>query len=161
MLNISVANIIYILINLAILVIIFRVFLFKRVDKIFEARKQEIECANLEAQKREKEANDKIEEYNVNLAKLESEKEIAIQDARNQGLEEYDNIVANANKKAESIVKNAEVISKMEQNRIKEEFEDEMKEIVINAASKLGAAADNDKIEGSLYDKFILAGGEK
>ena len=75
--------------------------------------------------------------------------------------EEYDNIVANANKKAESIVKNAEVISKMEQTRIKEEFEDEMKEIVINAASKLGAAADNDKIEGSLYDKFILAGGEK
>ncbi|MBR1670386.1 MAG: ATP synthase F0 subunit B [Butyrivibrio sp.] len=155
MLNISIVNIVCTIINLLILYFVFKKFLFGRVDEILAKRQEEVDSATATADKAIAEAMAQKSMYEEKISLADEEKETILADIKKQGYDEYDRIVTDARKKGDQIVKEARHKAMAEAERAKEEYAGQMRDMVIDAASKI-AATDRDKADDyKLYDKFI------
>ena len=144
MLSLSAANIFYMVINLLVLYLIFHFFLFKRVDRVLDARREEVENCTKDSLAAKKEAEEM-------KAKYEGDK----------GYHEYENIIANANKKASEILEDARRDAKLENQKQRAQFEAEITDMVLSAASKISATAHTVQTDRELYDRFIEEASNK
>ncbi|MBF1029237.1 MAG: ATP synthase F0 subunit B, partial [Lachnospiraceae bacterium] len=94
MLSLSAANIFYMVINLLVLYLIFHFFLFKRVDRVLDARREEVENCTKDSLAAKKEAEEMKAKYEGDRKALDAQKSQVIQDARDKGYHEYENIIA-------------------------------------------------------------------
>ena len=101
MLNISLVNIVCTIINLLILYVVFKKFLFGRVDKILKKRQEEADEANATADKAIEEARATKIEYERKISLADEEKETILADIKKQGFDEYEKIVLDARKRGE------------------------------------------------------------
>jgi F-type H+-transporting ATPase subunit b len=154
-LNISIVNIVCTILNLLILYWAFKKFLFGRVDAILERRKEEVDTASQAADKAIEEARATKKEYEEKLALADDEKQQILADIRKQGYEEYDKIVAEAQKKGREIIQEARHNAETEADRTKEVYASELKQMVIEAATKIAATKHSRAEDSDLYDKFI------
>lgn len=159
MLEFSVVNIVCIILNLLLLYLIFKKFLFERVDKIIMARKEEVDEATKAAEKATKEALDTKKEYENKIALADEEKEQILADIKKQGYDEYERIVSDAKKKGEQIIVEAKHNAQVENERAKEIYAAQLTDMVIDAASKIAATKHSAADDKELYDKFINEAG--
>ena len=159
MLSISLVNILFTIINLLILFFVFKKFLFERVDKILKQRQVEAENVTLEAELAIRDATAKQREYERKLSLADEEKEAMLSDIKKQGFEEYEKLVLEARKKSDQIIKEARYNAKEEARRAREEYATELKDMVIDAASKIAGAKHTTEEDQELYDKFIDKAG--
>ena len=159
MLNISLVNIAFTIINLLILFFVFKKFLFERVDNILKQRQEEVENATMEAEIAIRDAKAKQREYERKLAIADEEKETILSDIKKQGFDEYEKIVLDARKKGDQIIKEARINVKEEAKRAREEYANELKDMVIDAASKIAGAKHTTEEDRELYDTFIDKAG--
>ena len=159
MLNISLINIAFTIINLLILFFVFKKFLFERVDNVLKQRQEEVDSATKEAEEAAKDAKAKQREYERKLALADKEKETIIADIKKQGFDEYEKIVLDARKKGDQIIKEARINAKEEAKRAREEYATEIKDMVIDAASKIAGAKHTTQEDKELYDTFIDKAG--
>ncbi|MCR5102335.1 MAG: ATP synthase F0 subunit B [Butyrivibrio sp.] len=157
MLSVSVMNVIYIIINLLILFALMKIFLFKRVDKVLEERKAEIENATNEMNTKSEEAEKIKAEYNEKLRGIDAQKEQVLSESRTKAYEEYDKIISDAKSEASSILADARKNAEMESQREKDAYTAELTDIVLDAASKISASNHTKEEDLELYDKFIKA----
>lgn len=155
------ANIIYTIINVLILFAVFKIFLFKRIDKVLDARKQEIETATKEAEEKSAAADLSKAEYESNLSKLNDEREALLTESKEKGYKEYSKIVANAKIEADSILDDAVKDAASEKKRQKKIYESELTEMVVSAASKISAASHSEESDRELYNRFINEAEDK
>ncbi len=155
MLNISVVNIICIILNLLILYVVFKKFLFGRIDAILEKRQKEVEDATNAADKAIAEARDAKREYEKKISLADKEKEKILADIKKQGYDDYERIVSDARKKSDQIITEARHNAEAEAERAREEYAADIKDMVIDAASKIAASGRNTEEDLKLYDKFI------
>jgi len=154
-LDIDFANILYTVINILLLCIIFRIFLFKRVDKILKERQDEANDANESAMQKAKDADEARQKYEDELKSLNNQREDILRQSRDDAYREHEQILSDARSQALDILDEAKVNAKIESDRQKKVYEAELKEMVVDAASKIAAtnhSAESDKL---LYDKFI------
>ena len=161
MLNISVMNIVYTVINLLILYVVFRVFLFKRVDRILAARREEIEDSTRSATKKEQEAEQLKESYKMKLQDADKECEEIISKSRKDGYDEYDRIVSDAKVKADQIISEAKHNAQVEAQREKDAYVSELTDLVVHAANKIAVSKHDEESDKELYNKFIFETIEK
>ena len=161
MLNISVMDVVYIIINILILYAVFRIFLFKRVDRILEERKNDIDTAKDDAIKMQNEAEAVKAEYNSRIEDIESEKEAAVSAVRQDAYKEYDRIVADARKQADNILIEARKTAEIESQREKDAYVTELTDMVLDAVSRISASKHTKEEDMELYDKFISKASEK
>ena len=159
MLNISLVNIAFTIINLLILFFVFKKFLFERVDNILKQRQEEVENVTMEAEIAIRDAKAKQREYERKLAIADEEKETILSDIKKQGFDEYEKIVLDARKKGDQIIKEARINAKEEAKRAREEYANELKDMVIDAASKIAGAKHTTEEDRELYDTFIDKAG--
>ena len=159
MLNISIVNIVCTILNLLILYFVFKKFLFGRVDEILKARQEEVEHATQAADKAIEEATATKKEYEKKISLADEEKETILSDIKKQGFDEYEKIVLDARKKGDQIIKEARFNAQEEAKRAREECASEIKDMVIDAASKIAAADHTKEADLELYDKFIDKAG--
>ncbi|SFB70094.1 ATP synthase F0 subunit B [Butyrivibrio sp. YAB3001] len=159
MLDFSPINIICIIANLLILYLIFKIFLFKKVDAILAQRRDEIDEATKAADIATKSALDTKREYEEKISHAEEEKEQILADIKKKGYEEYEKIVDDAKKKGEQILLEAKHNAEVENERAKEAYATELTDMVIHAASKIAATKHNASDDKELYDKFIIEAG--
>ena len=159
MLEFSVVNIVCIILNLLLLYLIFKKFLFERVDKVIMARKEEVDEATKAAEKATKEALDTKKEYENKIALADEEKEQILADIKKQGYDEYERIVSDAKKKGEQIIVEAKHNAQVENERAKEIYAAQLTDMVIDAASKIAATKHSAADDKELYDKFINEAG--
>ena len=145
MLDIDFANILYTVINILLLCLIFRIFLFKRVDKILEARQKEANDTNEEARQK----------YEDELSAFNAEREEMLRTSKDQAFHEHEQIVNDARTQALNILDEAKANAKVESERQKKLYEAELKEMVVDAASKIAATNHSAEFDKLLYDKFI------
>ena len=138
LLNIN-ANVIYNIINLLILVVAFRILLFNKVDKIFEARKKDVDNQIKDASDDRIKAADLKREYEDKLAKQEAEKDKVMSEAREKGYAQYNEIITNAQKEADTIVEEARIHAKADAERERAKYLAELSDVVIDAAAKIAA----------------------
>lgn len=161
MLNISVMDVVYTIINILILFAVFRIFLFNRVDRILEERKNDIDTAKDDAIKMQNEAEAVKAEYNSRIEDIESEKEAAVSAVRQDAYKEYDRIVADARKQADNILIEARKTAEIESQREKDAYVTELTDMVLDAVTRISASKHTKEEDMELYDKFISKASEK
>ncbi len=161
MLNISIMNIVYNAINVLILYVVFRLFLFKRVDSILHQRRNEIDHATDDAKKKQQEAEELKESYAKKLQDADKECEELIAKSKKDGYDEYDRIVNDAKAKAEQIIVEAKHNAQIEAQREKDAYVSELTDLVVHAANKIAVSKHDEETDKELYNKFIFEAIEK
>ena len=155
MLTISLFNILFTVINLLILLFFVKKFLFDKIDAIITKRQEEVDEATEAADKAALEATAAKKEYEKKIALADEEKEQILADIKKLGYEEYEKIVMDARKTGDKIVKEARQNARAEAEKERELHADELKDMVIDAATKIAATKHSSEDDSMLYDKFI------
>ena len=138
-------NLVWNIVNLVVLYLLLRHFLFKPVMGIMDKRKKIIEDGLKNAQDAQSDAKKMKQEYEDALkgAKQES--------ARSAAKNEYDRIVGEAGDKAGNIIESAKETVRVERERTMKELQGEIAGLAVASAAKIvGKTADQD-----LYDQFL------
>lgn len=144
-------NLVWTIINLVVLYLLLRHFLFKPVMGIMEKRRQIIEDGLKNAQDAQNDALKMKQEYEDALKGVKQESAQIIEQARSAAKNEYDRIVGEAGDKAGSIIENAKETVRVEREQTMKELQGEIAGLAVASAAKIvGRTADED-----LYDQFL------
>ena len=144
-------NLVWNIINLVVLYLLLRHFLFKPVMGIMDKRRQIIEDGLRNAQDAQNDAMKMKQEYEDALKGAKQESVQIVEKARSAAKNEYDRIVAEAGEKAGSIIENAKETVRVERERTMRELQGEIAGLAVASAAKIvGKTADQD-----LYDQFL------
>ena len=148
-------NLVWTVINVIILFLLIKKFLFKPVNNILEKRQQEAEDVLSEATAKQKEADDLKKQYDDSLKQLELDKEKSLEEAHNKASQEYDRIVSEADKKAGVKLEDAKAAAEKDQSQMIADAKDEIAGMVIEASDKMTASKADPETDHALFEKFI------
>ena len=144
-------NLVWNIVNLVVLYLLLRHFLFKPVMGIMDKRKKIIEDGLKNAQDAQSDAKKMKQEYEDALKGAKQESAQIIENARSAAKNEYDRIVGEAGDKAGNIIESAKEIVRVERERTMKELQGEIAGLAVASAAKIvGKTADQD-----LYDQFL------
>lgn len=161
MIEISVSNMIFTLINLLILFGALTIFLFKPVKKIIAKRREEADEQYEIALKKQSEADELKVQYEETLASAEEEKKQILATAKENADKEYQRIIDEAEASAKDIKDTAKSEADRQKAMIVKEAEKEIGDIVVAAATKVVGEQKGAEVDGALYDKFLKKAGDK
>lgn len=149
------ANILFNMINILILYVLMRRFLFKPINDILEKRQAEADAqVNLA-----KEAEDLAEkckaDYEVTMKNAGEEAAKLVSKAREDATSEYSRIVEEANKKAETILAKAATEAEAEKDKILREAESDVRDLVVSAVAHVTGQKSDEDGDLALYDEFL------
>ena len=144
-------NILFMMINLLILYVLIRKFLFKPVHNILAKRDEEIKAKYADADRTKQDAQALKDQYENTVKELAASREEKIAAARKDADAEYDRIVADANGKSDAIVDEARKKAQAAADQEKHKAEEEISGMVKDAAAKIAEAQSDEK----LYDDFL------
>ena len=153
-------NLVFTIINLLILYFIIAKFLFKPVKNILAQRQAEIDKQYADAKAAENQAMELKQQYELSVKRAETEQTEVLNEARAKAGEEYDRIVADAHATAELIVGSAKEAARQEQEKSIRQAKAQIADVVVEAASKVGASGQGSAADRELYNKFLAKTGE-
>ena len=155
MLDISLGNMILIVVNHLVLYIAMRKFLFKPVQDIIAKRQEEADKQFAEAAATKSEAEQLKTRYEQALADTEKEKKQILKDARKSADAEYKKIVDDAKTKATQVKKNAAREAEQQKAQILKKAEQDIADLVVDAAVKMVGEKNGADADHALYNKFL------
>ncbi len=154
-------NLLFTVINLLVLTVALRIFLFKPVQKIIEQRQAEADAEYEKAAMDKEQARALKEEYDASLKKLEEEKKEAMHTARKNADAEYQRILQNAEDRASVIKSDAAIQAESMRQQILKRAEREIADMVLEATGKMTSeVVEGKSVNLSLYDEFLNKAGE-
>ena len=133
------AGIIWVIINLIVLYIVFKKFLFDRIMNVIEKRNQMIN-EQFDTAKEKQEAADALKkEYEDSLQNAREESKQIIQTAKENGQKEYNRIIEEANDKSLQIIEQANTAAQNDREKALEDARSEIAELAVMAAAKIVA----------------------
>lgn len=154
-------NLVFTIVNIVVLYICMRLFLFKPVNKILKQRQDAVQKQFDDA----KEAQDKAEalkqEYEASLTNARAESDRMMEEAKKKADAEYERVLKNADEEAAAKMQQAEEAIKVEKEKSMREMQDEIKDLVVSVASKVVGDQVSAEDSSRLYDDFISEMGEK
>ncbi|MDR0948956.1 MAG: ATP synthase F0 subunit B, partial [Lachnospiraceae bacterium] len=96
MLNLDFWNVLWTIVNLLILSTLVRLFLFRPIHKVLEARKKEIDDGYAQAREAKDAAEGMKQQYEISMAQIKDEKHKILVEANDRAGKEYDRIVEEA-----------------------------------------------------------------
>lgn len=155
-------NIIWTVVNIIILFILLRIFLWKPVLNMMEKRKNLIQGQLDDAAAKDAEAEKKREQYENSLKSAKTESAQIVSEAKNRAQTQYDQIVEQANTDAADILEKAGAAAEADRAQALRDAQTEIAGIALAAASKLlGANVDAQSNKKMLDDFLAEAGAEK
>ena len=148
------------LINLLILMIAFKKYLFKPVLGILEKRREEIESTYDEAAKAESAAKAMKADYESRMAGAREEADRVIKTATESANVLADNIVGDARAQADQIKRRAETEIEMQRRKAFDEVKGELSGIALDIASQVIEREVSAKDHETFIDEFIRNVGE-
>lgn len=161
MLSINVFNLVCTIFNLLLLVVLMRIFLFKPVQRIIALRQEEADRQFAEAATKQAEADELKSQYEKTLASAEEEKKQVIAEARKTADEEYRRIISDAKSEASSLKDNAVSEAEREKAKILKKAEQEIADMVVDAAVKVVGQSKGAEVDSALYNKFLDKAGDE
>ncbi len=161
MLHIDGWNLAITIVNLLVLFVAMRIFLFKPVQRIIEARQEEADKQFKEAAERQSQADELKAQYEQSLEDAEKEKRTIIKEARKSADDEYQRILKNAEKTATQIKQDATTEAENRRNQIIKMVEKEITEMVVNATEKMVGEKSGAEADRALYGKFLDKAGDE
>ena len=159
-LTIEPGTIIFTLINLLILFLFLRHFLFGKVNAVLESRQEEVQKAFDDAEKATAVAKQLEEEYNQKMLKAKEESAEIIKNATKKAQLRSDEIIVDAKNEAGSIVNKANSDIEREKKRAINQMKDEISDMAFMIASKVVEKEIDEKDNEKLIEEFINNVGE-
>ena len=149
-------NLVFTIINLLVLYLLMKKFLFGPVVAVMEKRKAMIEEQFANAAAAEKNANELKSQYEDTLKTANADADNIIQEAKTTAKTEYDRIVSDANSQAGKIIENAEktVVSQREKTLRG------IAGLAIDTAAKVIGEQAGSLDNAKLYDEFLNKAGD-
>ena len=154
-------NLLFTVINLLLLFVLMKIFLFKPVQKIIAARQAEADKQFDEAAAKQAEADGLKAQYAKSIASVEEEKSKAMQETMKKADAEYQRIVGDAESKAKQIKEDAAVEAENQKTLILKKDEKEIADMVVDAAVKVVGKNSGADVDSSLYNEFLDKAGDK
>ena len=145
------SNILWTIINLLILYALMKHFLFQPVHDILGKRKQEIESDFALANQQKQEALESKNKANQQLENMQTICDGMLADAKEKASLEYEQIIADANKKSDEMIEQARIKTIEAANEEKAKAKSEIADLINKAADKIT----NTKSDEKLYDDFL------
>lgn len=145
------SNILWTIINLLILYVLLRKFLFGRVHKIMDERAAQLQKIHADADADRQEAEKLWKQNDDILRKADEELTVKEAASREKAGAEYDRIVSDANEKSAQIIEEARKKAQAAADIMKQQAAVEIAGMVKDAAAKVAAADENQR----LYDDFL------
>ncbi len=151
-------NLLFGIIDIIVFYLLMKKFLFGRIKKVMDERRELISKELEEAENKNREADEKLEAYENRISACEEEGRRIIGEAKEKGNAEYDRILAEARADAEELKKSAEAEAKAEGDRAKSEAKEEIAALAIQAAEKIIGSSVNENTDSAIFDEFLNEG---
>lgn len=153
--SVNVWQILISLINLLILFLLIKKFLFKPVNNMLKNRQDELQKKYDEADEEKRIANENRLLWDEKMDSIKAESEKLIKNAEDSAKSRSDRIISDAEKEAEGIVRHAKTEAEYELKKAKSEIKNEIVEVSTALANKLLEREINVKDHKNLIDSFI------
>ena len=147
-------------INLFILFLIMKKFLFKPVIKILEERENEVNSLYEKAEAAKKNAEDMENDYTRKLSLAKEEAAQIVKDASREATLKGEKIISDAQKKASAAIKKAENEIDREKKAAVKEIKNDIASIAVSVAQKVIEKDINESDYERLVEEFIEGSGE-
>ncbi len=153
-------NLVWTIINLVVLYLLLRHFLFKPVMNIMEQRKQMIADGLQNAQNVQDEAMKMKQGYEEALSGAKEESVRIIEKAQREAKTEYERILKEADVKAGGMIESAKETIRIEREQTMNELQSQIAGLAMSAAEKIvGEKTENQGNQG-IYDRFLKEVGD-
>lgn len=153
--SVNIWQIVISLINLLLLFLILKRFLFKPVKNVLSQRKASIDADYADAAEAKREAAETKEAWEAKLANARSEADGLIDEARRSAKLRSDEIIAAAGDKAESIIRRAEADAELEMRKARAIIKHEIVDVSTQLSEKMLEREINAEDHRKLIDSFI------
>ena len=153
-------NLVFTIINLIVLFVLMRIFLFKPVNNIIAKREEAIRKQFDDADAVRKEAENLKTEYEASLAGAKDESARLITEAKEKARGEYDRIVKSADEEVNNKIQKAQETIEEEKQKTMRNMQSEIQGLVVAAATKVVGSQVQAGDSSRLYDDFIAEIGE-
>lgn len=160
MLKFDLVNFVCIIINLLVLYVLMKKFVFGRVIKIIDARQAMIEEKNASVAKAQEEVDRLKKEYEKSLANANETSVQIVKEAKNKARAEYNKIMARAAADAEAMKAGAEKAIATEREKQMDELHAQIMDLAVTVAGKVMAEKSSLETDRALYDAFIKEAGD-
>lgn len=153
-------NILWTLIDLLLLFVLMRMFLFKPIKKVLDKRKELIDEQFKAADEKEKSAIELYNEYQSQLSGADDEKKAILVDARKSAKLEYDKIITRAQAEADKLKADARRTSELESEKARLAIKEEIAELAMQTAEKVIGESASAQLDSDIYNKFLSESSE-
>ena len=154
-------NLIFGFIDIIVFYLLMKKFLFGRIKKVMDARKELIEGQLKEADEKNAQADEMLRDYEEKIASYESEGEQIISDAKKKADNEYNRIISDANDDARKIKAKAEEDIAAESEKAKQDVKEQIAALAIEVAEKVVKNSVDEKTNSSIIDEFLSEDGNE
>lgn len=160
MLRIVPSSVIFTVINLLVLTVLMKIFLFKPIMNVIEQRDKMIKDDLAQARESKEKAQRMLKEHEERMAAVKDDAANLLADAKKRARGEYDRIVADASEQAARIVSQADETARQTVDKAISGAEGHISELAAEAARKLLEQSSGAELNRSLYDSFLAEAGE-
>ena len=160
-LGLSLTEFVFYVINFLILVGLLTKFLYRPFLNMLETRKQSIQDALDNAELINRRADEKMENYDRQIVKLEEQGREIIKEAKERAEKQADEIIEEAHSKANSIIVAAERQVELEKQKALEEMKQQVATLALLAAEKIVERSIAQVGQDQIGDEIIEQAGKR
>ncbi len=154
-------SIIWNIVNILVLFLLLKHFLFKPITEMMESRTAEIENNLKDAEEQKQKAQDLTAQYQQKLEGAKAEAAQIVSDARQQGQKEYDALLKTAAQDARKEQERSRADMEREREEMLRGVQENVTELVLLTASKLSQKELDEESDRKLVDAFLSEAGDK
>lgn len=155
-------NIVWTIVNILVLFLLLKHFLFKPITEMMESRTAEIENNLKDAEDQKQKASELTAQYVEKLQGAHAEAAQIVSEARQRGQREYDAILKTAGQDAQKEQERARADMEREREEMLRGVQENVTELVLLTASKLSQKELDEESDRKLVDSFLSeAGGDE
>ena len=154
-------NIVWTIVNILVLFLLLKHFLFKPITEMMESRTAEIENNLKDAEDQKQKASELTAQYEEKLQGAHAEAAQIVSEARQRGQREYDAILKTAGQDAQKEQERARADMEREREEMLRGVQENVTELVLLTASKLSQKELDQESDRKLVDAFLSETGDK
>ncbi len=155
MLNFEFWSIFWAVLNILILFILLRIFLFKPINKMMDDRTQSIQKDIDDAENAKREAEELRQQYENSISDAKEEAGKILREAHEYAEAERAEIIRKSHEEADEIVNSADETIENERRRVIQQAHVQIADLAIEAASKVVSANLDDEKNRKIVDNFL------
>ena len=160
MLKFDIVNFVCVVVNLLVLYVLMKKFVFGRVTKIIDARQALLEEKNASVAKAQEEADRLKKEYEKSRENANETSVQIVKEAKSRARAEYNKIMARAAADAEAMKAGAEKAIATEREKQMDELHVQIMDLAVEAAGRIMAEKSSPETDKALCDAFIKEAGD-